>query len=93
MIETNPEYQAAKKRVCAIRDFYTHVVVYIVVNIGLFALNFVTSYGRWWFYWVIFGWGLGVLGHAYDVYGSNFFFGKDWEDKKIAEILDKGKNK
>lgn len=41
-----------------------HFVVYLLVNIGLAALNLTRNPQHLWFYWVAIGWGLGVIGHA-----------------------------
>jgi hypothetical protein len=51
-----------------------------------------TSPGYWWFLWAMFGWGIGVGFHALGVFGPNLLFGKDWEDRKIKELMDKDKN-
>ena len=40
------KYEKAKKRVEEIKGFYTHLIVYVVVNLGLFILNFVTTPGH-----------------------------------------------
>jgi hypothetical protein len=39
------EYQKAKKRVKEMRGFYTHLVVYALVNLLLFLINITTSPG------------------------------------------------
>jgi hypothetical protein len=42
-MDTNERYQRAQARVKQLRDFYTHVGVYVCVNIFLLALNLLTS--------------------------------------------------
>ena len=62
-------YEVAKKRVKAKRDFYTHLVVYVVVNIMLVIIwAFPAGRGYPWFWWVIGGWGIGVLLNFLDVF-------------------------
>ena len=62
-------YELAKKRVKAKRDFYTHLVVYLVVNIMLVIIwAFPAGRGYPWFLWVIGGWGIGVLFNFLDVF-------------------------
>lgn len=34
-----------------------------------FGVNAATSFGNWWFYWPILGWGLGVAMQGVSVYG------------------------
>ncbi len=84
-------YLRAKAYVQDIRGFYIHFSAYILVNILLFTMNAVTSWGTWWFYTVTFFWGIGIVIHAAFVWGENHFLGKEWEDKKIQQVLEKEK--
>jgi hypothetical protein len=36
-------------------------------------------------------WGIGLLAHGASIFGRNIIFSKDWEERKISEILDKDK--
>jgi hypothetical protein len=42
-----------------------------------------------WFFWPLFGWGIGVAIHGMKTFNYLTFFGKDWEDKKIKEFIEK----
>lgn len=75
----------AAKRAKDLKDFYSHAGTYIIVNLFLFTLNAITSFGHWWFYWPMLGWGIGLLIHAMDTFG----FGKEWEQKKKEEIIER----
>jgi hypothetical protein len=38
----------------ALKGFYIHAAVFVLVNIGLFVINLLVVYrgnGPWWFYW------------------------------------------
>jgi hypothetical protein len=72
-----------------IRGFYTHLVVYVLVNLFLLVLNVLTSRGDWWFYWPLFGWGIGVVAHAFSVFSGFGVWGKDWEERKIKELMNR----
>jgi hypothetical protein len=85
-------YEEAKKQVGEIKSFYTHLFVYIVVNIFLFLINLLTSRGSWWFYWPLIGWGIGLAAHWFSVFGTSGKFGRQWEQKKIKEIVEKDKS-
>lgn len=76
--------QEAKKRVEKIKGFYTHLFVYLVVNLFLFFINYTTSPGVWWFYWPLFGWGIGVVINGFSVFISS----TRWEERKIKEITE-----
>ena len=84
------KYQKAKERVEALRGFYIHLIVYVVVNLFLFLLNIITSPDSLWFYWPLLGWGIAIVGHALSVYwGIDRRFGADWEEEKVREIMEK----
>lgn len=82
-------YKRARRRVNEIKGFYTHLIVYFVVNIFLALLNFISSPEHLWFYWVAFGWGIGVIVNAISVFGLGGVLGHEWEEKKIKEMMDK----
>jgi len=90
------KYIRAKKRVKAIKGFYVHLVVYIAVNAFLLISGAMSS-GEWEMFWewqsynTAFFWGIGIAFHAFNVFGMRFLLGKDWEEKKIKEIMDKDK--
>ena len=82
------KYQRAKKRVEAIRGFYIHLGVYIVVNLLLFLINMTASPDSLWFFWPLLGWGIAIVAHAFSVFGFGRLFGADWEEKKIREVME-----
>ncbi len=59
---------AAVKRIGDRRGFYMHLGLYVVVNAGLVGLWFMQGGGYFWPAWVIFGWGIGIVAHAFDVF-------------------------
>jgi len=81
------KYKKAKERVKEIKDFYGHLLVYVVVNIGIFLINYIVSPGTYWFYWVLIGWGIGLAVHWIQVFGIGKFLDKQWEEKKVKEIM------
>ena len=82
-------YDRAKQRVESLRAFYYHLIVYIVVNIGLAVLNLVTTPQSLWFYWVMIFWGAGLLVHAFSTFGGEVFLGREWEEQKIKDYMEK----
>jgi hypothetical protein len=92
-MDEEESYKRAKKRVGELRGFYEHLIAYVVVNIMLIIINLVTSPDTLWFYWVTVFWGIGVIWHAISVFGKRSKLGKNWEDKKIKEIMEKEKGK
>ena len=83
-------YEKARKKVQEIKGFYVHFVVYAIVILLIIIVNlrFVPQYH--WFWYPMFGWGLGLFLHWFGVIGvDRLGFGKDWEEKKIKEYMDK----
>ncbi len=87
------KYAQALKRVKARKSFYINIVNYLIINVLLFVINYITDPGHWWFYWVTIGWGVGLAFHAFSVFGVSERFGDDWEKKKVQEMMDKENQK
>ena len=84
------KYQKAKERVEALRGFYIHLTVYVIVNLFLFLLNIITSPDVLWFYWPLLGWVIALVMHALSVFwGFDRPFDADWEERKIGELMEK----
>jgi len=84
-------YREARKRVEEKKGFYTHLTVYIGVNILLIIVWAVTGAGFPWFVFPLGGWGIGILFHFLGV----FVFSRQtgWEKREIekeAERLRRG---
>lgn len=92
-METNyteeDKYLLAKKKVEDIKGFYGNLVSFITVNTVLLVINLCTSPKHLWFYWPLMWWGLGVIIHGIKVFELFPSFGKDWEEKKIRELMEK----
>ncbi len=86
--EETARVQRAHKRADDIRGLYVHVMIYLVVNAGLFVIDAVSGDG-WWFYWPLLGWGIGLGAHAVAVF-SDRFLGAEWEERKVEQILHRG---
>ena len=85
------KYLRAKKKVDEIKGFYWNLFSYCLVIPFLIFINLMTSPSYYWFWWPMAGWGVGIAFHAFGVFGHNTLFGKDWEEEKIRELMDKDK--
>jgi hypothetical protein len=52
-------------------EFRTHVVMYLAVNALLVAIWWATGVAFFWPVFAIFGWGIGLVAHAWDAYGPD----------------------
>lgn len=81
----NIAYANAKERVEKLKGFYGNLLSYCCVIPLLIFINLQTSVGFQWFWFPMLGWGFGVSMHAFETFG----YGKNWEERKIKEILNK----
>ncbi|ABN58402.1 MULTISPECIES: 2TM domain-containing protein [Methanoculleus] len=88
-MDEQERYARARRRVEEIRGFYEHLVLYTAVNLVLFGINMLFSPDSLWFYWVTFFWGIGVVLHGFGVFVEGRIFGRDWEEKKIREFMER----
>lgn len=94
--EEQIQYENALKRVKKIKGFYTHLIVYVVINIMIIIVNIQNldkekSYFQLENFFTAFFWGIGIVAHALSVFGPNLFLGRDWEEKKIKKLMEKEK--
>lgn len=97
-IPSTPEevkYHEALKKVRKIKGFYTHLVVYIIIN----AMIIIAKVQKvdpgesiWHALYVPAFWGLGLLSHGLSVFLPGMILGQNWEERKIQELMDKEKN-
>jgi len=88
-MDEQERYARARRRVEEIRGFYEHLVIYIAVNLILFGINMLFSPDALWFYWVTFFWGIGLVIHGFSVYVEGRIFGREWEERKIREYMER----
>ncbi|MEZ4779119.1 MAG: 2TM domain-containing protein [Flavobacteriaceae bacterium] len=83
-------YLRAKERVAEMKKFYTGLVFYVIFISFLGWFNYYTNQWRYmWFLWAAFGWGIGIVFQAAKAFNWTPFMNKDWEEKKIKELMDK----
>lgn len=98
-LSTDENYNIAYRKVKRIKGFYSHLKVYIIVNIiiiisslnrGYTGNHFeVRGFRDWEIYSTAFFWGIALAIHAFSVFGPDIFFTRDWEQKQIKKYMDK----
>lgn len=96
---TDESFNAAYRKVRRIKGFYSHLKVYIIVNIIIIISNLnngfignrieIRGFRDWEVYSTAFYWGIALAIHAFTVFGPDIFFNKDWEDRKIQKYMEK----
>lgn len=90
--ESESAYYKAQKRVEDIKGFYGNLWSFIIITVGLAAINLITYPQYWWFLYPTIGWGIGVVIHGMSVFNNMPFLGRDWEEKKIQQLIEKEKS-
>jgi LytS/YehU family sensor histidine kinase len=80
-------YERAWQQVRAIKGFYRHLAIYLAVIAGLCVINLIFVPQKIWFLYPAATWGVGLALHGVSVWGGAFWLGREWEEKKIQEIL------
>ena len=96
-------YLRAKKKVETLKGFYSHLIVYILVNTAIILVsanvfnNKPIDFTGWENYITLFFWGFGIVSHAlYVFYAMNMknnFFKRSVEfifNNPLGNLLDKG---
>ena len=88
--------ERAQARAKEKRRLYQHFLFFLAGAVILILLNVVFEYGKDvkpfgidWFVWAIILWGIIFLLHAFNVFVTNRFLGKDWEDRQIEKLVEK----
>jgi len=88
--EKREKYDRVKQYVTDLKKFYGEVMSYFLFMAVLAGINYYFNHWRYmWFLWPALGWGIGLIFKAYKLFSKNAFFGKDWEERKIKEYIDK----
>lgn len=90
------KYQDALKRVKKIKGFYTHAIVYFIINIMIVIINIQNlnegeTYFQFQNFFTAFFWGIGLVAHGLSVFMPNWIMGQKWEERKIKEFMEKEK--
>ena len=76
----------ARERAEMLQGLYIHVLVYVLMNAGIFFINWATrgEDGSWWALWVTLVWGLGLLTHILVTVAP--VFRADWVERRAERI-------
>jgi len=78
--------QWAWRRVRAMRAFYTHLTIFVGINLILFLVDTATP-GPAWFYIPLLAWGLILALHGLHAYDLLPWTTQGWEQRKVRELV------
>jgi hypothetical protein len=81
------EERDARCQVRRIRGFYQHALIFIAVNAGLVVFNLLSPTPRLWFHWPLLGWGIWLALHGVITLSRGRWFGREWEERKVRELM------
>ncbi|MEP5255210.1 MAG: 2TM domain-containing protein [Winogradskyella arenosi] len=94
---SNNAYQRAKSKVEKLKDFYTHLCVFVVINTVISAVKIMNNLNNGETFWealIDFStlitwmvWGVALVLHALSAFEILVFFGDEWRAKKIEEFM------
>ena len=91
--EREAEYERdrwrAEKLVAEKVGFLRHVVVFVLVNVVLLAVNIVTSSEFFWFLLVLGGWSVLLLAHFLSVFVFRGEWFEQWRERQIEQEMQK----
>ncbi|KAA5824483.1 histidine kinase [Algibacter amylolyticus] len=85
-------YMRALNHVDELKGFYYSLISYCLVIPFLIFINYRTYWGFQWFWFPMFGWGIGLAIQAFRVFINDGAFGRNWEKRKMEEYMQKDKN-
>ncbi len=93
-------YENARARALQKKRLFQHFVIFLVGAVLLIVLNVVIGYqedfmplGYNWFVWVILAWSFIFIIHVINVWVTNSFMGKEWEQKQLEKLVAKQKER
>ena len=89
--EQREQYEYARKRVKQKKRLMRHFILFLAGSVLLIIINPVLGIGKDffienWFVWAILLWSLFFLIHVFNVFITDKFMGKEWEDRQIEKL-------
>ena len=68
------------------REFAQHLLAFVVVNAVLVGIWAISGRGSFWPIWIIGFWGIGLIFHAWDVYGRRRMVTEDQISREMDRL-------
>jgi len=85
----NSNYVKAVEKVKKLKEFYQNLASYCIIIPLLVVINLQFMPRFYWFWFPMFGWGIGLFFHFLEVNNYSFFLGDNWEERKKKELMEK----
>jgi len=88
-VDVERDYRRAEMIVRAKVGFLRHLLVYVLVNLALLAVNLLTSSDFFWFLLVLGGWGVFLFAHFLNVFALRGERFERWRSREIEKEMEK----
>lgn len=92
-LEQHELLETAQKRIKQKKRLFVHFVIFLIGSVFLILINKILKYGDTydWFIWAITFWAFLFVMHAFNVFITQKFMGKDWERSQREKLVIKQK--
>ena len=89
--ESREQYEYARKRISQKKGLMRHFVFFLAGSILFIILDAVLNIGhevimKGWYVWAILIWTFFLIIHLFNVFITNKFMGKEWEDRQLEKL-------
>ena len=94
-LEQHELLENAQKRIKQKKRLFSHFVIFLIGSVFLVLINKILKYGESydWFIWAITVWAFLFVMHAFNVFVTHRFMGKDWERQQREQLVRKQKER
>jgi hypothetical protein len=94
-LEQHELLENAQNRIKQKKRLFTHFVIFLIGSVFLILINKILKYGESydWFIWAITVWAFLFLIHAFNIFVTQKFMGKDWERAQREKLVAKQKTR
>ena len=94
-VEQHELLEAAQRRIKQKKRLFTHFVIFLIGSVFLVLINKILKYGETydWFIWAITVWAFLFIIHAFNVFVTQKFMGRDWERSQREKLVAKQKKR
>ena len=85
----------AQKRIKQKKKLFSHFIIFLIGSVFIVIINKILKQGEAydWYIWAITAWAFLFLIHAFNVFVTHKFMGKEWERRQREKLVAKQKTK
>ena len=94
-LEQHELLENAQRRIKQKKRLFSHFVIFLIGSVFLVLINKILKYGEGydWSIWATIAWAFLFAIHAFNVFITHKFMGKEWERKQREQLVKKQKER